>query len=94
MNTFKARRILQDSGFTKENAESFVDAINEHDNVATKSDIKDLEIRMLGEFKKVSDDFSKVYQALNSMTWKFLGGIALLGVIFKFADYLIHKGVL
>lgn len=79
MKASQAYKILVDSGFSKENVQALVEVFSDpidSEHLATKGDLKELEIRILNE--------------IHSQTWKFLSGMALLGIIFKLADLFIH----
>lgn len=77
MNQVQIYTLLNSHGFNESDAKLFVSALKENEDHATKADLKDLEIRLL--------------QAINNQTWKFLGGLALLGFAFKVADMLMHR---
>lgn len=82
MNKIQAYKILEENGFKK--ASEFIDALNsDTGDLATKGDIKDLEIRVLNEFNKVRD-------LINNQTWKFLSGITIIAAVFKLADLVSH----
>jgi len=90
--------------------------------VATKEDLKDLELRLLrelggridanqkevngkfdslqkevnGKFDSLQKDlngkFDSLQKEINAQTWKFLGGLAALPVLYKVVDFLLaHK---
>ena len=68
--------------------------------VATKEDLKDLELRLLRELggridanqKEVNGKFDSLQKEINAQTWKFLGGLAALPVLYKVVDFLLaHK---
>jgi hypothetical protein len=87
-NKIAAFKALEDSGFTRQNAEIFLNSIeNDETHLATKGDINSLKL----EIHSIKNEMEmKLHKELNSQTWKFLGGLITLGTIFKAMDIIIQ----
>ncbi len=84
MNQVQIYTLLNSHGFNESDAKLFVSALKENEDHATKADLKDIKADL-------KDLEIRLLEAINSQTWKFLGGLALLGFAFKVADMLMHR---
>jgi hypothetical protein len=94
MNQVQVYKILQAQGFTKENAEDMVKALQENQELATKSDMTELksEIKNIGSSirSEMKDLEIRLLGAMNAQIWKFLGSIGLIAALFKLAGMIIR----
>ena len=93
MSGLKLYKQLTDVGESKEKAEVLANAFEELEkrypevtDLATKASVKESELRLQKEIKEVE---VRILTVINRQTWSMLGGIALLGVVFKLADMFI-----
>jgi hypothetical protein len=89
MNQIKVYEILEQQGFSKDNAKALIEYMSERDTeAATKGDIKDLKSEIKIDMGNLE---VRILKEMRDQTWKFIGGLALVGVVFKLADLVIHK---
>lgn len=90
MNEIKVFNLLQDQGFSKDNAEALVRELKtslvqeDLKELATKQDI--LLIRT-----QLSDLQITFHKELHSLTIKFVGFIALIGTVMKLIDLFVKR---
>jgi hypothetical protein len=73
MNQVKVFQLLERNGFKKEDAQEFVDQLEQNDtNLATKRDLSELK--------------SEIVARIDSQTWRFLGGLSVLLIILKLIE--------
>jgi hypothetical protein len=90
MNPIKVYEILEQQGFSKDNAKALIEYMSERDTeAATKGDVKDLKSEIKNDIGNLEVRLSR---EMRDQTWKFVGGVALISTIFKLADVFIHLG--
>jgi len=91
MNAIKVFRILEESGFSKQNATELISELEEQDTrLATRQNISDLELRIHQMEVKMLQGFLQVQESMGAQTWRFLGALTVIGVVFKLAELIIH----
>lgn len=96
MNRKDLAQVIQLAGQDELNAIKFADAIYDaiqsDTNAATKSDVKDLEIRMLNEFSKTQLQIQAMTREMNQLTFRLLGGMFGIIALFKIGEvYMRYK---
>lgn len=81
MDTYKIVQLLQTKGYTKEEAEGFIEAIREINiiGVATKQDISDLRDELKKEIADIRDDMITLKGDM--LKFQLIQTIALIGVM-------------
>lgn len=77
---------MEAQGFSKENAEGMVKALQENQELVTKTDLKESVSTLRSEMKDME---IRLLGAINAQTWKFIGSIGLIAVLFKLAEMII-----
>lgn len=86
------RGFAQDELYAIKVADAIYEAIQSDTNAATKSDVKDLEIRMLTEFSKIQLQIQSMTREMNLLTFRLLGGMFGIIALFKIGEvYLRYK---
>jgi hypothetical protein len=89
MNQVQIYTILMNHNFGDQEAKSFVEALKEDSEVATKLDIQSVKAEIQNLEIRVMKEIIKMHELINGQTNKILGGVAVMIAI---AGFILRVG--
>jgi hypothetical protein len=90
MNDIRMYQILEQSGFSKENALALIAELkNQDSNLATKGDAKLAVAAIDALLEKQTIEISNQIYKVNSQSWRIVGVIAFLAIVFRVIEKML-----